>query len=242
MTPAHRTLLGLAWPLLLANAVLAADSQANQLTEAHRQAGWRLLFDGRSTAGWRNFKKPGLAATNAWVVEDGWLKKVAGRRGGDIITAEQFTDFELEWEWRIPPRGNNGLKYFITEARSSAIGHEYQMIDDSVIKNPKGRTASFYDVLPPRDHQPVKLAPEVNHSRLVVRGNHVEHWLNGEKVLEYECGSEEVKAAVARSKFRSVPGFGDKLKGHILLTDHTDECSYRNLKLRELPGTAVGAR
>lgn len=212
----------------------AAEPAPNTLTDAEKAAGWQLLFDGRSTAGWRNFRQPRITTTNGWVVEDGWLKKVAGRRGGDIISVDQFTDFELQWEWRLPRRANNGLKYFVSEARGP-VGHEYQMIDDSLIKNPKGQTASFYDVLPPQPHPPIRFAPESNHSRLVVQGNHVQHWLNGQKVLEYECGSQPVKAAVARSKFRSTPQFGEKIRGHILLTDHGDECAYRNLKIRELP-------
>ncbi|MCX7872804.1 MAG: DUF1080 domain-containing protein, partial [Verrucomicrobiae bacterium] len=93
----------------------------------------------------------------------------------------------------------------------------------------------FYDVLPPKDHAPVKLAPEWNVSKIVVNGNHVEHWLNGEKTLEYECGSAELKKAIENSKFKDVKTFGDKIKGHIMLTDHSDECWFRNIKIRELP-------
>jgi len=217
-----------ALPIALTLHAVAAD---NELTPAETAAGWRLLFDGKTTAGWRNFKKPTFPA-KGWVVEDGWLKHVARAGGGDIITIDQFSEFELTWEWRIPARANSGLKYFILEERGTAIGHEYQIIDDSVFKAPKGQTASFYDVLPPRPHAPLKLAPESNQSRILVQGNHVEHWLNGEKVLEYELGSDAVKAAVAKSKFRSVTGFGERTKGHILLTDHGDEASFRNLKIR----------
>lgn len=214
-------------------AATAAQAKPNELTPAEQAAGWRLLFDGQTTRGWRNFRKQTFPS-QGWVVEEGCLKKVARVRGGDIITTETFDNFELQWEWRIPPRGNNGVKYFITEERDTAIGHEYQMIDDSTFKNPKGRTASFYDVLPPKEHPPVKLAPEWNHSRVLVQGNHVEHWLNGEKVLEYELGSDQVKGGVANSKFRAVPGFGTHLKGHILLTDHSSEAWFRNIKIREV--------
>jgi len=238
MTTRFRLLRVLFPTALLASSAVAADtrgdSQPNQLTSAERQAGWKLLFDGQTTAGWRNFKKPAIVNTNGWVVEDGWLKKAANARGGDIITVDQFTDFEFQWEWRLARRANNGVKYFITEARGEAVGHEYQMIDDALVKNRKGLTASFYDVLPPREHAPLKFAPEINHSRILVQGNHVEHWLNGEQVLEYELGSTEVLAAVAKSKFRSVKDFGTKIKGHILLTDHKDEAFFRNLKIREL--------
>jgi hypothetical protein len=206
----------------------------NTLTMAERAAGWRLLFDGQTTNGWRGFKKPGFPE-KGWRIEDGVLKKVAGVRGGDLITVETFGDFELSWEWRIPAGANNGVKYLITETRASAIGHEYQMIDDATIQDPKGATAAFYDVLPPK---PDKGPPRIgywNTSRIIVRGDHVEHWLNGDLVLTYELGSPEVRAAVAKSKFKSVEGFGTKLRGHILLTDHNDEAWFRNLKLREPP-------
>ncbi len=212
----------------------AADSdQANRLTDAERAAGWRLLFDGKTTQGWRSFKKETFP-DKGWEVEEGWLKKIANERGGDIITDRTFEDFEFAWEWRIAPKGNNGVKYFITEERSSAIGHEYQMLDDRGAKPTKNSTASLYDVLPPEQAPPVKAAGEVNHSKILVQGDHIEHWLNGVQVLHYHCGSEDLLAAVANSKFKSVPKFGAKVKGHILLTDHGDECWFRNLKIREL--------
>lgn len=219
--------------LTIACAAEADAGPPNQLTAAEKAAGWKLLFDGRTTQGWRGFKKPEFP-TRGWVVENGSLKHVANAGGGDIVSLERFSDFELEWDWSIPARANNGLKYFITEERASATGHEYQMIDDALVKEGKASTASFYDVLPPRADKPLRPVGEWNHSRVLARGNHVEHWLNHVKVLEYEMGSEEVKAAIARSKFKNVIGFGTRLKGHILLTDHRDEASFRNLKIREL--------
>jgi hypothetical protein len=212
----------------------AATKSANQLSAAERSEGWRLLFDGKTTKGWRNFKKETFPE-KGWVVADGCLKHVANAGGGDIVTVDQFGDFEFEWDWRIPPGANNGVKYFITEKRSSAIGHEYQMIDDTLVKDGKSATASFYEVLAPKSDKPLKAPGEWNHSKILVLGDHVEHWLNGAKVLEYELGSEEVKAGVAKSKFKNVDGFGTKIKGHILLTDHHDEASFRNMKIRELP-------
>lgn len=212
-----------------------AGAADNQLTPQEKAEGWKMLFDGKTTTGWRGFKKTTFPA-QGWVVEDGWLKKTAKVRGGDIISLDQFSEFELQWEWRIPPKANNGIKYFITEERATAIGHEYQMIDDATVKEGKGKTASFYDVLPPKDHKPIKFAPEFNQSRVMVKGNHVEHWLNGELVLAYELGSPEVLGAVAKSKFKGVEGFGTRLKGHILLTDHNDEASFRNVKIRSLAG------
>lgn len=211
-----------------------AAENINTLTEQEKQDGWRLLFDGKSVDGWRGYRRNTFPKTG-WKIEDGCLKKIARERGGDIITNEQFENFELLWEWRIPPRANNGVKYLVTEQRPSAPGHEYQMIDDSIIQNKKQKTASFYDVLPPKDHAPIKLAPEWNQSKIIVNGNHVEHWLNGEKVLEYELGSPELKKAIENSKFKDAKDFGEKIKGHIMLTDHSDECWFRNIKIRELP-------
>src|ERR1043166_9238558 len=214
----------------------AAVTEPNQLTAAEKAAGWKLLFNGTDLSGWRQVGKqtpPGAG----WVVEDGVLKKLAGKRGGDIITTNKFDDFEFYWEWRLQPKANNGIKYLVTEARANTPGPEYQMIDEEAgedISKQTHLTASFYDVLPPDEKKPIKKAGEWNSSRLIIKGNHVEHWLNGAKVLEYELGSEQVKAAVAKSKFKNAPHFGEKIQGHILLTDHGDEAWFRNLKIREL--------
>jgi hypothetical protein len=205
-------------------------------------AGWKLLFDGKTTQGWHTFKKQSFP-DKGWVVEDGWLhclgKGGGNKGGGDVISDAEFNDFELQWEWKQASGGNSGVKYFVLESRSEALGHEYQMIDDEratgVDKgNRKQLTASFYAVLPPTTPPPVKPPGQINSSRIIVKGNHVEHWLNGVKVLEYECGSEVVKAAVAASKFKDKAGFGDKVHGHLLLQDHNSEVWFRNLRIREL--------
>jgi hypothetical protein len=223
------------WLVISAFACAAlAHGAPNELTSQEKAEGWKLLFDGKTMTGWRGFKKETFP-DKGWAVEEGILKKVGGVRGGDIITKDTFDDFDFRWEWRIGPRANNGIKYFITEEREGgAVGHEYQMVDDVLEKMDKNKTASFYQVLPPRADKPLKPPGEWNASRVVVKGNHVEHWLNGAKVLEYELGSEEVKAAVANSKFKGVKGFGEKLKGHILLTDHGSEAWFRNIRIREL--------
>ena len=220
--------------LLLASTPLFGATP-NQLTEEEKVAGWKLLFDGKSPEGWRSFKKQSFPS-KGWLVEDGWLHCL-GQSGGDIITDGEFDDFELTWEWKQAPAGNSGLKYFITETRGSAIGHEYQMIDeerepDAKQANGKRVSGSFYDVLKPISTA-TKPAGETNQSRVVIQGNHVEHWLNGAKVLEYECGSEALKMAVANSKFKNTSGFGNKIKGHILLQDHHSEVWFCNLKIRE---------
>ena len=166
------------------------------------------------------------------------LKKIAGFKGGDIITEQQFDDFELTWEWRIEPGANNGVKYLVTEARPGAPGHEYQMLDDASAKwaklPAKDKTAAFYQVLAAVEDKGYQPAGEWNQSRILVQGNHVEHWLNGRKALEYELGSDAVMAAVAASKFKKHHDFGQKTKGHIMLTDHNDAAWFRNIKLRVL--------
>ena len=221
------------------------DAPANTLTPARSAtAGWRLLFDGKTTDGWRGFKKADFPA-RGWAVADGCLKKVATAPATRWARAtssprDTFGDFDLRFEWRIAPGGNSGVKYFVTEERSGPIAHEYQVLDDAGHPDAKVGThrqaSAFYDVLPPspaaKQLQPVG---EFNRSRVLVRGNHVEHWLNGAKVLEYELGSPELKAAIAKSKFKDVAGFGTKIEGRILLQDHGDEVCYRNVKIQAPP-------
>jgi hypothetical protein len=239
-----RYLTGPCWPLVLlvAAATVLSAAPANQLTDTEKADGWKLVFDGKTTQGWHTFNKQSFP-DKGWVVEDGWLhclgKGGGSKGGGDIISDAEFNDFELQWEWRQAPAGNSGVKYFVLESRSEAIGHEYQMIDDEratgVDKgNRKQLTAAFYAVLAPTTPPPVKPPGQINSSRILVKGNHVEHWLNGVKVLEYECGSEVVKTAVAASKFKDKAGFGDKVRGHLLLQDHNSEVWFRNLRIREL--------
>ena len=227
-----RLMLSLTLLALLSGCVSSSGTRAKSGSD-----GWKTLFDGKTFAGWRGYRMKAMPA-KGWRIEDGILKKVGGEHGGDIITDETFDNFELNWEWRISKGGNNGIKYLVTEDRPSAPGPEYQMIDDKANEDgklgPKQATASFYDVLPPSPDEPLKNAGEWNSSRVLIQGNHVEHWLNGKKVLEYELGSETVKAGVARSKFKNSPHFGEKIKGHILLTDHHDECWFRNIRIREL--------
>ena len=215
----------------------SAEQTPNQLSAQEKSDGWQLLFDGKTTSAWRSFKKDTFPS-HGWEIEGEWLHCL-GKDGGDLVTRSEFADFELEWDWKQAPAGNSGVKYFVLETRNSALGHEYQLIDDE--KEPdatkadgKRVTASFYDVLKPTAKTPTKPPGEVNHSRIVVKGNHVEHWLNGAKVLEYECGGPAVKEAVAQSKFKTTAGFGEKVTGHLLLQDHHSEVWFRNLKIRPL--------
>ncbi len=211
-------------------------SEPNTLTDAEKSAGWKLLFAGRTFDGWRSFHSPNIHSN--WVVSDECLHHIPKDKGGhDLISDAMFGDFELEWDWKIAPKANSGVKYFITDDGKQPLGFEYQMIDDehwdpkhSLHQTMKG-TGSLYDMLPPKG---VHTSPvgEFNHSRIVVSGNHIEHWLNGEKVVQTDLGSTTLKSAIARSKFKDVPRFGEYKRGHILLQDHGDEVWFRSLKIR----------
>lgn len=205
----------------------------NVLSAAEVSQGWKLLFDGKKIEGWRPYGS-GALKEDGWTVDDGTLHKPAGKRPGDIMTVDTYENFEFSWEWKLNAGGNNGVKYFITKERNAAVGHEYQMIDDTVVKDPFSSNASFYLIVEPVADKPNKPMGQWNASRLVVRDNHVEHWLNGRKVLEYTCGSPAIMEKVPQTKFNKYPGFGNKTVGHILLTDHSDPCWYRNLKIRNL--------
>ncbi|MCC6356687.1 MAG: DUF1080 domain-containing protein [Verrucomicrobiae bacterium] len=224
--------------LALAAAVnLAGAAEPNSLSSEEKAAGWSLLFDGTTLKGWRGYGLSGLPEAG-WMIEGGLLKTVPKVKGNELITERKFRDFELSWEWRVAPGGNNGIKYFVTEDRPKAPGHEYQMLDDErhpdAIRGDTRKTAAFYDVLAPAPDKPVKPAGEWNASRILVRGNLVEHWLNGRRVLTYELGSDSLKAALAKSKFKSFGDFGTKIPGHIMLTYHSDECWFRSIKVRAI--------
>ncbi len=232
MTPVRSLIL--AWTSAAALVLTAAEP--NQLTSAESSEGWILLFNGKDFAGWRGFGK-GAMPTGGWDVVDGWMHHQPKGGGGDIVTTRVFNSFELTWDWQIAPAGNSGVKYFIDERRGAPIGHEYQMIDDAAhpdaAHGPKRQTAALYDALPPKD-PPVHKAGGLNSSRIVVKGDHVEHWLNGAKVLEYTIGSQELAAAKAASKFKDEVRWGTRFATPILLQDHGDEIWVRNVKIREL--------
>jgi len=230
-------------------------SKINTLTRAEKKEGWRLLFDGKSFNGWRGLGRDHVP-NGLWAIEAGMIKRVNIRgikslpdgqpvEGGDLTTTETFDNFELYFEWKIDKAGNSGLKYNVSEemtrdygSKFSALGFEYQLLDDGDNAymgklNPSHSSGSLYDLIPAKN---IFLKPigEFNSSRILVDGNHVEHWLNGIKVLEYEFGSKELDEAYKVSKFNKIPGFQDKRKGHIVLQTHTNESWFRNIKIREL--------
>jgi hypothetical protein len=272
VAPSVRRLL-LAALVLGGTSALGAQQRPNTLSAADRAAGWRLLFDGKTFAGWRGLGATGIPAEH-WKIVDGAIEKVAAKNvskqangrpvaGGDLMTEETFGDFELAWEWRVTPGANSGLKYNVSEALStgqpetvlrpatgtpgashSAIGFEYQMIDDD--HHPDGRlvkhkTGDLYDLISSNERKHVKPVGEWNESRVVFRGNHGEHWLNGEKVVDYELGTPAMAAAVAASKFK-MPWFAERRRGHIVLQDHNDEVYFRSIRIRPLDRATDGAR
>lgn len=248
---------------LLVSSTIAADqgsgslSQPNTLTADEVKAGWRLLWDGKTSEGWRSAKAEQFP-THGWVMQDGVLsvrdnKGAESTGGGDIITRKRYADFELVAEFKITPGANSGIKIFVqpnlspvdknTGAKTavgSAIGCEFQILDDA--KHPDAKLGkdgnrtigSLYDLIPAAAGKRVAPMGEWNQARILSRGKHVEFWLNGQKTVEFERGSEAFRKFVAASKFKNIPEFGEWADGHILLQDHGDEVSYRNLKIREL--------
>lgn len=220
---------------LLALPAGALRGQANALTPAERAAGWRLLFDGRTTALWRGYRMDSVPS--GWRVEEGALTRVQG--GADLVSREEFADFELVLEWKVVPGGNSGIMYRVTEEYDYAYqsGPEFQVLDDAGHADGKSRltAAGAAYGLYPAPAGVVKPAGEWNAARIVVRGAHVEHWLNGVKVVEYELGSPDWEARVRQSKFAQWPHYGRAARGHIALQDHGDWVAYRNIKLKELP-------
>lgn len=231
MTPLRPLLFAL---LAIASPLRAEDAPPNTLTDAERAAGWRLLFDGRTSEGWRGYRKEAFP-DKGWAVEEGSIRHLPKGGGGDIVTRDKFENYELSWEWSIDAGGNGGLKYFVIEDRENVIGHEYQMMGEpdlaAIRKDPKHATGSFYDVIPVSLELPLRPPGQWNQSRVVIRGNHVEHWLNGKQVVAYELGSEPVKAAIATSKFKKIERFGTRFPHHILLQDHGGDVRYRSIKL-----------
>ena len=238
LTPA---LLG----VLMCWSAAQTQSAPNSLTEKEKKEGWKLLYDGRTFHGWRGAYRDSFPS-QGWEIRDGMLIVLESggaeaARGGDIVTIDEYGNFELTLDFKLTEGANSGIKYFVTEAQKkspgSAIGLEYQLLDDARHPDAKlgingNRTlASLYDVLPAQNKK-VNPIGEWNHARIIVAGKHVEHWLNGVRVLEYERGGEVFLAHKAQSKFKDMKDFGEAEKGHILLQEHGNRVYFQNIKVR----------
>src|SRR5438874_3478968 len=223
----------------------------NTLTVAERGAGWRLLFDGSTFNGWRGLGYDSVPSAH-WKIENGAIKKIASGQvprmpdgqpaaGGDLMTKGTYRDFELSWEWKISPAGNSGVKYNVSEEISmanapnhAALGFEYQMLDDNLHEDnkiPSHRAGALYDLIPPNASKSLKPVGEWNSSMILFRGNHGEHCLNGSKVVEFDLGTPLMDFLLALSKYHSIPNFGQRRAGHIVLQDHGDEVYFRSIKI-----------
>lgn len=220
----------------------------NKLSEQEIAEGWELLWDGKTSEGWRGARLSGFPE-KGWVIEDGILKVLKSdggesTNGGDIVTVDRYRNFELMVDFKITHGANSGIKYFVdtelNQGAGSSIGCEFQILDDNHHPDAKlgvngNRTlASLYDLIPaPADKK--YRGGFFNTALIKVNGNHVEHWLNNVKVLEYERNNQMWDALVNYSKYKVWPGFGTAEEGHILLQDHGDEVWFKNIKIKELP-------
>jgi hypothetical protein len=216
------------------------EPQTNMLSDQQKAEGWVLLFDGISMNGWRTFKNQ---ETNSWEVTEGTLhckspEDTTASKRADLVTKEQYENFELAFDWKIGPSQNSGVMFRVTEDYDVpyATGPEYQVIDERGYPSPLKDTqmaAANYD-MHPASNKTVNAPGEWNSARLIVNGSHVEHWLNGAKVVAYELWSDEWKTMVANSKWKDFPGYGQAKKGHIDLQDHGGEVWFRNIMLKPL--------
>ncbi len=236
-------------PTAFPKGVYVTNLIPNSLSGYEIQDGWKLLFDGRSNDGWVGAYKKTFPE-KGWEIKDGIIKVLpsSGKEstnGGDIITKEQFSAFDLSFEFKLTPGANSGVKYFVTLSENnpgSAIGLEYQLLDDTLHPDAKmgrdgNRTlASLYDMIKAnKTSRFIKQPGKWNTGRIIVYpNNHVEHYLNGVKVLEYERGSQSYHDLVAISKYKVWQNFGEAKQGHILLQDHGNEVSFRSIKIKPL--------
>jgi len=239
--------------LMAAEVASSRDAPPNTLTEAEKADSWRLLWDGRSTNGWRSVERDTFPSAE-WEMAGGVLTVREAIGGistgrGNIMTREQFDNFELVVDFNITRGANSGIKYLVQPnldiqnktGAGPAVGCEFQILDDErhpdakLGKNGNRTLGSLYDVIPADSNKKPNPVGEWNTARILVNGNHVQHWLNGIMVLEYARGTAAFRACVAQSKFKEIPGFGEWPKGHILLQEHGDRVHFRNIKIRVLP-------
>ncbi len=227
----------------------------NTLTQAEREAGWTLLFDGESFDGWTGMGRDSIPEGH-WTIEDGAIRKIESGEvpkapdgqpleGGDIMTTETYRNFEFKLEWKASKGGNSGIKYNVSDSLSTAhepqyaaLGFEYQLLDDERhpdSEEPSHRAGALYDLIAPNDKKALRPVGEWNQARIVFRGMQGEHWLNGEKVLEYDLDSARFDSLFAASKYADTEDFRARRAGHVVLQDHGNDFWFRNIKIRELP-------
>ena len=218
----------------------------NTLTAEEKAAGWKLLWDGKTTDGWRSARGPQFPK-GGWTIANGELvvNETGGAEsaaGGDIITVDKYSDFELLVDFKITPGANSGIKFFVDPAlnkgEGSSIGPEFQILDDErhpdakLGRNGNRTIGSLYDMITAPKDKKVMPIGEWNQARILSDGKHVTYWLNGEKTVEFERGSDEWRNMVAASKYKVWPNFGELPEGHILLQDHGNKVFFRNIKIR----------
>jgi len=237
------TLIG----LILGNSGVQAESSRNTLTPKEAESGWEMLWDGKSSNGWRAIDQASFPGSG-WVIEDGLLICLGEelpdeQRGGAIVTARKYGSFELAWEFKIQAGANSGIKYFVDEGLKASKGHglglEFAILDDTNFpyedRAAKRTCGSLYDL--------VKAAPGAtrpvgawNQGRILVRANQIEHWLNGKRVVQVEKGSPHYYDLVSKSKYKNIKGWGEVVRGHILIQDEGPKTLFRNIKIRPLDG------
>ena len=228
---------------------LPIQSMDYKLGNREKKEKYKYLFDGKTTNGWRGAKLDSFPK-HGWIVKDGVLTVLESgggesAAGGDIVTIKKYSNFELHLDFKLTPGANSGIKYFVdpelNKGKGSSIGLEYQLLDDQRHKDARlgshegsRALACLYDLIEADNYSkhPNPIG-QWNHAKIISKGNHVEHWLNGRKVLEYDRKTPEFRKLVKESKYENWPGFGEWEKGHILLQDHGNTVSFRNIKIKE---------
>ena len=223
--------------LFVVAGIFFASAQLPNLSKKEKKEGWKLLFDGQTSDGWRSANGNPFPVAD-WKTENAALTVTPNDKTVDIATEEEFSDFELSLEFRITKGANSGIKYFVQP--NSSLGCEFQIMDDAEHPDAKmGKDGNrlqggLYDLIPPSPNKKDKPIGEWNKAKIISKGSHVEHWLNGKKIVSYERGSDEFRNLVAESKYKDNNKFATPEKSSIVLQDHGDVVSFRNIKIREL--------
>lgn len=233
----RRLLVAIVCAGMIVGALLSQADELFSFADEQKDSGtWINLLEGDKLDQWTYGN--GKPVTKGWMVKDGELYR--NEQAGSIFTKKEYDDFILELEWKVAKASNSGIKYRVKKYGKSLLGPEYQILDDKNHPDAKRGTsgsrqaAALYDILPCNDQKKLKLVGEYNKTRIVVKGSHFEHWLNGKKVLEIDTKSEEFKKAIEKSKFKNTEGFAQNSKGLIMLQDHNDPVWFKNIRIKEL--------